>query len=117
MGFCTSGSAAKTVALNPGGSRIFAAASLAGIGFDLSGSELYGAGNSEALRLSDMISNNSGVFIDAASRLRECLLGSCIDNARRFDPVNSSRPELCISQNTHLPVSALPPLVALPKAR
>src|SRR6185436_15026858 len=63
MGFCTSGSVAKTVALKPGGSRIFAAASLAGIGFDLSGSELYGVGNSEALRLSDMSSDSSGVFM------------------------------------------------------
>jgi len=40
MGFCTSGSAAKTLALKPVGNRILAAASGAGIGPDLSGSEL-----------------------------------------------------------------------------
>src|SRR5260370_42316087 len=34
MGFCTSGSAAKTAALKPGGSRIFAAASAAALGLE-----------------------------------------------------------------------------------
>ena len=38
MGFCTSGSLANTLTLKPGGTVIFAAASAAGIGKDLSGS-------------------------------------------------------------------------------
>src|SRR5882757_2656137 len=48
MGFCTSGSAAKTVALNPGGSLNARAASSAGIGEPGIFSELYGAGKSAA---------------------------------------------------------------------
>src|SRR3989442_11125769 len=72
MGFCTSGSAAKTVALKPGGSRIFAAASLAGIGLAFPGSELYGTGKLAAQRLSDMSGRSSGVFMAQTfdSRLR-----------------------------------------------
>src|SRR5439155_17051009 len=62
IGCCTSGSAAKTVALKPGGSRIFAAASVAGIGPDLSGSELYGAGNSDARKLSNVSNDSSSAF-------------------------------------------------------
>ena len=69
MGFCTSGSAAKTVALKPGGRRSYAAASVADIGFDLSGSELYGTGNSDAHKLNGVSSNISVFFI-----------------ARNFDP-------------------------------
>jgi hypothetical protein len=51
------------VALNPGGKRILAAASAAGMGLDLSGSELYGAGNSEAHKARDKKNgNSSGIF-------------------------------------------------------
>src|SRR5262245_50627018 len=47
MGFCTSGSAAKTVARKPGGSPNFAAASAAGMGLAAASfSVLKGAGNS-----------------------------------------------------------------------
>src|SRR5207302_3438356 len=63
MGFCTSGSAAKTVALKPGGSRIFATASAAGIGPDWSGSELYGTGKSDAHKLKGVSSDSSTFFM------------------------------------------------------
>src|SRR5437867_3821471 len=63
IGFWTSGSAAKTVALKRGGSRIVAAASAAGIRPVSCGSELYGTGNSDATRLSDGSSRSSGVFM------------------------------------------------------
>src|SRR4051812_41798885 len=49
IGFCTSGSAAKTPARNPAGILIAAAASAGGrSGVFVSGSELYGCGKSAA---------------------------------------------------------------------
>src|SRR5262245_19733216 len=70
MGFCTSGSAAKTVALKPGGKCIFAAASTAGIGLDWSGSELYGRGNSDADNVNESSSGSSVFFIGFAFSFR-----------------------------------------------
>src|SRR5437016_5799017 len=63
MGVCTDGSAAKTVALKPVDSRIFATASTSGIGTDWSGPELYGTGKSDAHKLKGVSSDRSTSFM------------------------------------------------------
>src|SRR5437667_11377344 len=89
MGFCTSGSAAKTVALKPGGNRSFAAASVAGIGLDLSGSELYGTGNSDAHKLNGASSNISVFFMAGVSGCLNFGGGSLSSIATEGDPGES----------------------------
>ena len=77
IGFCTSGSLAKTLTLNPSGTFIFAAASAAGIGEDLSGSLLYGVGKGEGwVRVGDGAGAATGGGASAP---------------QRYDPVSRTR--------------------------
>lgn len=85
IGFRTSGSAAKTVALNPGGSFIFAAASVGGIACDCAGSELYGAGNSAPSKLTEAQAKRSLFFIlryRSADRRVRSYFSVSLDQAR-----------------------------------
>ena len=76
MGFCTSGSAAKTVALKPGGSFICAATWAAGSAAEfVSGSELNGRGKSaasagSAAKSSALVKANDENFIATGSLAR-----------------------------------------------
>src|SRR5436190_2047872 len=63
IGFCKSGSAAKTVALHPAGNCNFARASSADIGWADSGSELYGVGKSEPLSASMVPRKRNRCFV------------------------------------------------------